>query len=311
MPAQADPHAISVLLTPNGRYAQHAAACMASLLRQSEARFDFVIASSENPAGFADRIRRSFAGNSRVSIEFRHFQVPADTHFPIVNNLSLDAYLRFWVHELLPGRSRAIYLDPDIIAIGPVDELWNTDLQGKVLGAVPIPNSIRVQQHGMPPGSKFFNSGVLLLDLEAWAARHYRDRCLEYLRQYPERALDADQDILNLVLIGDWLALDYKWNLINPFYRQSQALDLGMPQREVAAILADARMVHFNGSHKPWFYLDNHPRQRDYFRSLAETDWRDWRPADRTPINMVRKRLSRVLPPWMKNAGKVLLKRPS
>src|SRR4051812_46223835 len=134
MSAEDDRQVISVLMTPNERYAQHAAACIASLLRHSTARFDFVIASTDDPAGFAERISRSFAGNDRVSLEYRQFQLPAHTHFPVVNNLSLDAYLRFWVDELLVGRSRAIYLDPDIIAVGPIDELWETDLQQKVVG---------------------------------------------------------------------------------------------------------------------------------------------------------------------------------
>src|SRR4051812_26793294 len=97
--AEEDRQGIFFFMTPNERYAQHAAACMASLVRHSAARFDVVIASTDDPAGFAERISRSFAGNDRVSLEYRQFRLPAHTHFPVVNNLSLDAYLRFWVDE--------------------------------------------------------------------------------------------------------------------------------------------------------------------------------------------------------------------
>jgi lipopolysaccharide biosynthesis glycosyltransferase len=296
---------ISVLFAFDANYAQHGAACIASLIRHSTAALDIVIASSQDPDTFADRFVRSFAGNPRVSLEFRRVQVPSDTVFPTPSKLTLDTYLRFWVDELLPGRARAIYLDPDTIVAGPIEELWRTDLRGNVLGAVPIPNSTRPATHRMPPGSQFFNAGVLLIDLQAWRERNCRDRCLGYLRRHPERALDGDQDILNLVLIGEWLPLDYVWNVINPFYRPSY--DLKLPPAEVARICAQARIVHFNGSHKPWFYLDNHPRKAEYVRNLADTDWRDWRPPDLTPINRVRKRIATVLPKWAKRNGRALV----
>jgi lipopolysaccharide biosynthesis glycosyltransferase len=297
---------ISVLITPNANYAQHAAACMASLLAKTEGRFDFVIASSEDPTAFAERIRRSFAGDGRVKIEFRRFEVPGDGPFKIENKrLSPDMFLRFWADELMPGRSRALYLDPDIIAIGGIGELWRTDLGGQVFGAVPIPNSIRLKEHAFPAGSHYFNSGVLLIDLEAWASRRCRERCLDFLQAHPERVHDPDQDVMNLVLMREWKVLDYKWNVINPFYRDTH--DLGLTRAEVDGVLADARLVHFNGSFKPWVYLDNHPRQRDYMRALAETDWRDWRPADRTAFNMVRKQVSRFLPERVKQVLRPLL----
>jgi lipopolysaccharide biosynthesis glycosyltransferase len=214
------------------------------------------------------------------------------------------------VRELMPGRSRVLYLDPDIIATGPLEELWTVPLGTNVLAAVPIPNSSRVSEHNMPEGSLFFNAGVLVIDVDAWEQRHYRDRCINYLIKHPERALDADQDILNLVLIGDWLPLDYKWNLINPFWRRhANSHDLKMMEAEVRTILADARLIHFNGQHKPWFYMDNHPRRQDYFDALAQTDWCGWQPPDRTALNMLRKGLSRALPTWVKEAGRAVLSR--
>src|SRR3954452_22614439 len=180
---------ISVLFAFDANYAQHGAACIASLLRHSRARLDVVVASSEDPSAFAPRFERSFGGNPRISLEFRRFEVPSDTVFPTPSKLTLDTYLRFWIDELMPGRRRAIYLDPDTIVTGPIEELWRADLRGNVLGAVPIPNSTRPATHGMAPGSQFFNAGVLLFDLPAWRERDCRDRCLAYLRRHPERAL--------------------------------------------------------------------------------------------------------------------------
>ena len=126
----AAPEVISVLMAFDANYAPHGAACLASLLRHSTSRFDVTIASSADPAGFADRIRRSFAGNDRITIDFKPFALPTDTHFPLPYTLTPETYLRFWVRELLPGRSRALYMDPDTIATASVDELWHTGPAG-------------------------------------------------------------------------------------------------------------------------------------------------------------------------------------
>ena len=302
MPA---PEVISVLMAFDANYAPHGATCLASLLQHSRARFDVTIASSADPASFADRIRRSFAGNDRITVDIKPFQLPQDTHFPLPYTLTPETYLRFWVRELLPGRSRALYMDPDTIATASVDELWHTDLQGRVLAAVPIPNSTRPATHAMPPGSLFFNAGVLLIDLDAWEQRDYRDRCLAYLRAHPERALDGDQDILNLVTVGDWLPLDYVWNVISPFYRPGSH-DLGLSPAEIDRTRKQARIVHFNGANKPWTYLDDHPRKPDYLSARAQTDWK-WQPADRTPFNWVRKHLGPYVPAWAKRNAKALV----
>jgi lipopolysaccharide biosynthesis glycosyltransferase len=161
----------------------------------------------------------------------------------------------------------------------------------------------------MPPGSLFFNSGVLLIDLVAWRRKDYCGKCLDLVRSHPERAIDADQDILNLCLAGDWLSLDYKWNVINPFFRPSH--DLGLSSKQISRICAEAAIIHYNGGAKPWMYLDNHPRQSDYFHNLAKTDWRDYRPSDKTPLNICRKAMMPYVPLWARGAIKQTMRRLS
>lgn len=295
---------VSILFAFNGNYAQHGAACIASVLRHTRSKLEIVVASTADPKSFAPELQQSFIGQDRLSLKFVHFKVPANAWFPTPYYITSDAYLRLWAHELFPDRSRILYLDPDIVVAGSIEELWQTDLQGKALGAVPIPNSSRPAQHGMPPGSLFFNSGVLLMDLDAWRSRGYNERCLELLARHPEKALDADQDILNLCLLGDWLPLDYKWNAINPFFRPTH--DLGLSKQVIRRIRSEARIIHYNGKSKPWIYLDNHPRQRDYFVNMAETAWRDWRPSDRTLVNVCVKHAKPSAPAWLRKQVKVV-----
>src|SRR3954447_22181873 len=86
---------ISIMFAFNAEYAQHAAACIASLLRNSRSTLEVVIVSVDDPSRFESRIRRSFDWSSRIRFEFRQFAMPADMFFPTPYRLTVETYLRF------------------------------------------------------------------------------------------------------------------------------------------------------------------------------------------------------------------------
>ena len=156
----------------------------------------------------------------------------------------------------------------------------------------------------MPAGSLFFNAGVLLFDLDAWRAHDYRGVCLRYLSEHPEKALDSDQDILNLCLIGDWVPMPFKWNVISAFYFPWH--DLQLSAAEIGEVHRQAQIIHFNGGTKPWSYNSAHPRRADYWKYLRLTAWRNTRPSDYTMMNVVKKTIGRALPKPLKQAIRAL-----
>lgn len=73
---------------------------------------------------------------------------------------------------------RLLYLDADVLAVAPVDELFAMDLQGKALAAVddyvmafPEKAGARQRKIGMGQGGRYFNAGVLLFDWSACRSR--------------------------------------------------------------------------------------------------------------------------------------------
>lgn len=289
-------------------YLQHACACIASLLENSPGyRFDVTIVGTQDFTAAAKRVRESFHGNSRVRIEFHNFQLPSDIFFPLHFHYTSETYIRFWIGDLLARHGRALYLDPDIIVTGDVGPLWEMDLDGRTVAAVPIPASTRPIQHGMPAGSLFFNAGVILFDLDAWRAKGYKDICLKYLAENPDKALDSDQDILNLCLIDDWVPLPYVWNVISAFYFPTWH-DTKLSSDELAAVRRDARIIHFNGGAKPWSYDSRHPRKDLYWKYLRRTEWRDARPSDYTIFRAMKRAAAGVLPVPLKNKIKTLMR---
>ena len=169
-----------------------------------------------------------------------------------------------------------------------------TDLGGALMGAVDIPGSDRgVIRLAMRAEDGYFNAGVLIIDLKQWRATRAEETVVDYIRANPER-VRYDQDALNACFHSRTKRLDYKWNVISPFFREPLALPL--ERAEIEAVRREARIIHFNGGSKPWSYFCDHPRRAEYEKYLRMTAWQDYVPPDRTPLNRLRKGISAILP---------------
>jgi lipopolysaccharide biosynthesis glycosyltransferase len=292
---------VPILFSCDAGYLPHAAACVASLMANNPGlHFDIVIASAKPLGAPQKKFIRSFDRAENISIQFRVFDILSALSLPLTYHYTIEAYIRLWIGEIFSKYERALYLDPDLIVLGGLKELWEVNLGNAVLGAVPIPASDRPELLGLPPGTPYFNSGVILFDLDRWRAKKCKERCLEHIKAHPEKLFDPDQDVLNLCLVDEWLPLSYKWNVISPFYYLSY--DMKMASVEIEKVRRDARIIHFNGHSKPWSYLCNHPRRDEYWKYIRSTEWHDMALTDRTFFNMTKDKVSRMLPAPVKRA---------
>lgn len=287
---------VNTLLCTNALFQQHAAVCLASLLANNpELFFDILIVAQPTETLDEEKLHRSLTQFANQSLRFIKFSIPSDLSLPLIAHYTIDTYTRLWVKEFFPKNvSRVLYLDADIVVVGSVAPLWSASLDGALLGAVDIPGSDQgVRLLGLRQEDGYFNAGVLLIDLDQWRAIRAEEVVMDYIRKNPERIM-YDQDALNACFHACTKRLDYKWNVIRPFYREPIVLPL--ERGAIEAIRREARIIHFNGGSKPWSYFCDHPRRAEYQRYLRMTEWCDYVPPDRTPLNRLRKGLSTVIP---------------
>lgn len=300
---------VHVLMCTNALFLQHAAVCLASLLtNNSELFFDIVIVERVTENLDKEKLRRSMARFPNHSLQFQKFVPPAKLLLPLESgaHYTIDTYTRLWLAEFFPEDvERVLYLDADIVVVGSIAPLWRVDLAGALMGAVDIPGSDQgVRRLGMRFEDGYFNAGVIVTDLQQWRATRAEEVVLDYIRANPER-IEYDQDALNACFHRRTKRLDYKWNVIRPFFREPLALPL--ERAEIEAIRRDALIIHFNGSSKPWSYFSDHPRRAEYEKYLQMTEWCNYVPPDRTPLNMLRKGLSAILPDRVKGLLKMVV----
>jgi lipopolysaccharide biosynthesis glycosyltransferase len=291
---------VPLLFSTNALFLQHATVCLTSLLvNNPDLFFDVVIVS--NPAEHldSDKVRRSLGSFSNYSLRFQEFIPPVEVLPPLDAgaHYTLDTWTRFWVAEFFPADvNRMLYLDADMVVVGSIRSLWQTNLDGALLAAVDIPGSqIGVNALAIPSEAGYFNAGVMLIDLKQWRSSRALDTLLDFVRAYPDRLASVDQDVLNACFYNRRKRLDYKWNVIRPFFRDDTWW-LPLTQGELEEVRRQAVIIHYNGGLKPWSYFSDHPRRDEYHKYLRMTEWRDFVPADRTAVNIVRKRVSAILP---------------
>jgi lipopolysaccharide biosynthesis glycosyltransferase len=191
---------------------------------------------------------------------------------------SVVAYARMLVPDSLAHTpSRLLYLDSDIVVIDSLKPLFETSLGGAVLGAVPDPVppwvdfSFRSGVLKLSDPEVYFNSGVLLIDVEAWQRQDVTQRAFDFTNNLPPgtKLVYPDQDVLNAILSNHWRPLDRRWN-----YFKGGETDMDLKQ-----FRSEAAIVHFASGGKPWVSGSTHPAKQIYL------DHRNLTPFARTPLD--------------------------
>lgn len=160
--------------------------------------------------------------------------------------LSNIVYARLLFAEILPKAiTRLIYLDCDVYVRAPVENLFETDMQGLPVAGVQdylAPfitggRDIRNFSGLLDTADPYFNAGVLLIDMEKWRQAKILQKLERAIADGTMDRIYYDQDFLNLVFQNNWLRLEQLWNIIDP-RPPHQALN--------------PHILHYTDRRKPW-----------------------------------------------------------
>lgn len=181
---------------------------------------------------------------------------------PTTRQYPQEMYYRLLAGQLLPQElERILYLDPDILVINPLRPLWETELDGRLFaaaahtGKTEIANDVNRIRLGTE--HKYYNSGVLLINLSACRQEIHPEELFRYAEEHAKELLLPDQDILNVLYGSRTLELDdYLWNYDARKY--SSYLFRSSGEADVDWVMAHTAILHFCGRAKPWKRVYNH-----------------------------------------------------
>lgn len=291
-----------IACSANSQYLPHAAAMLRSLLSQASAsRPQIHFLHDEAMPGEEISRLGEFVTAQGGTWQAHSISRERMQNYPQNWRFSREAWYRVLLPEVLPDVSRVLYLDADTIVMRSLDPLWATDLGEYTVGAVANPlygfmDTGFIHALELASTADYFNSGVLLMDLDRWRAQGLTQQLMDFIAEHGDAQQWPDQNALNAVLRGRWLPLAPRWNAQNVYFDLKPAQLLCTPAQVREARSAPG-IIHFVAPYKPWDYLCKHPYRQSYFDHLAATPWRDSVPIQgATPVN----RLLRLLPqPFM------------
>jgi lipopolysaccharide biosynthesis glycosyltransferase len=143
---------------------------------------------------------------------------------------------------------RILYLDADILVLEDLGPLFDVDLGDDILAAVPddyVDAAIQARNagplEGVPNVARYFNAGLMVINLDRWRSHDMAKSAIEYMVKFPNSRY-SDQDGLNAACNGRWIELNGRWN-----YQSHRTVRISaLPPAERPAV------VHFITGQKPW-----------------------------------------------------------
>lgn len=184
-------------------------------------------------------------------------------------HFSIEMYYRIFATELLPQNlDRILWLDADIVTIRSIENLYFTNLKGLSIGACGhrekdvnnnLINNQALKRLKLGNNKTYFNSGVLLMDLNKIRNNFNKDDILNLIYKMESILENPDQDILNIMYCDDVLVLDKNCYNYQVHYDWKDPNEKNIIQNTVA-------ILHYVGPAKPWKATSNHFTYNYYWK---------------------------------------------
>lgn len=178
---------------------------------------------------------------------------------------TVSIFYRLFIAALYPEYEKAIYLDCDITVIGDISKMYNIELGDNVFGVVPDdviasnPDFRLYAEEGVGVRyDRYFNSGVLLMNLNAFREQKIKERFVFLLIKFNFETAAPDQDYLNALCKDKVMYIERGWD------RMSTDEDYD----------GEVYIIHYNNFYKPWIY-DNIPYEKHFWKYAKETIYYD------------------------------------
>ena len=200
----------------------------------------------KNPKSFEKYFK--FVNYKKIKI------IKFDKKYRVLNNiknshLSEVTYYRLYIDKLLGlENGYLVYFDADLFFINNSTEIIQNAVRelknsNKLIAAVKeniiTENNLEYFKKLGIENIPYFNAGLIVFNLNICLQENLFERLRVKLSEIDFKLMYWDQDILNLLLKGEFLQLDYKINL---------GIDLTSKNKIPEKVFA----IHYKGKNKPW-----------------------------------------------------------
>lgn len=293
---------MNLVYVSNEKYAPHLATSICSVLENNKDESDihfYVISTgltSESVTKLKQMVKSYEPANTENSDIIRRLivlnlndlaqKMKVGPEHGFLSKFDVSILGRFFLGEMLPETIRkVIYLDADTVVVGPLRDFYKEIPDGDYICAGIIEPTIYAQTKdllGLTDEDSYFNSGVLLIDMDKWHSSNIDYKLRTYYDGISKDSVFADQDAINGLLKGHIKNAPVRYNFFsNYYYRTRDSLVKLSPSYAVTSeeVFEKAKkspvVIHFSGDERPWIRGNHNPYASEYHKYLALTPWKD------------------------------------
>lgn len=254
---------MNILISVNSEYLEKAETMLFSLALHTKEENDIYLINNELSDEQVKKLEHFLSKrcNSRL------IAIKPDKSFfeemPLTEWFSVEMYNRILAQSLLPSElDRILWLDADIIIMDDITDFYYQDFNDKCIVATPdikydgkLCRGICASL-GLEASHKYFNSGVLLFNLNKIRSTVTEQQILSVCMKLKDKLKYPDQDILN------YLYQD-KVKYCESFNYNYQLTDISSIKK---ADEKSIKILHYSGKIKPWKFRCINKASKYYWR---------------------------------------------
>lgn len=179
---------------------------------------------------------------------------------------------------------RMLYLDADTIVTGDLRQMYSSNI--RTLGMVyDTLANYHKYDIGLDASDGYYNSGVILYDLDKWNDGHFTQKIIEHVKNVRAQYPSPDQDLINVVVRKEITPIgcecnfqphlkEYSYNLFMKVFKPEPFYSL----KEVEGAKGNPVILHafrYIGEF-PWHKGNVHPFNDEFDRYLKISPWKDY-----------------------------------
>ena len=240
---------IPVFFATDDNYAPFLAVTFKSILDNASKDFSykFYVLTTNLSSNYEKRIKEFESEDVKVEFIFLKDTIEKiKAKFHLRDYYSIETYYRFFIANMFPQYDKVLYCDCDVIVLGDIAELYNHNIDKYLVGACPeeVMTEVKifgdyVEQALDVDCEKYFNAGVMLMNLKAFREENIEEKFFDMLQKYTFR-VTQDEDYLNVLCKGKVKLFHLGWN--KTAFKNDKFDD------------KDLRLIHYKIHWKPWHY---------------------------------------------------------
>lgn len=283
-----DEHNVPVVMASSNEYVPFLGVLLSSIIANASGENNYDIIVLSNGISPTNRQILETVLEKRPNFALRFIEVSqilSNSDLPSKHHISVTTHARYMLTEFLPNYHKVLYLDSDIVVDVDIAELYHTDIEDYMVGAVrdtvvagwyKMPGHPQKQYMDtvlkMRDPFNYFNAGVLLMNLDAMRARFSAKDLLDLACD--DKWMWLDQDVLNSICDGRVKWLSQEWNVmahadLNP-YAKPEGFAPKWLQDAYNKAKEKPKLIHYAGRAIPCYAPD------------ADLYWIFWRYARQT-----------------------------